>query len=130
MSHLPPNAPNDGGLGKTIHILSLSAARSGRLAKLAPKARALAESGLAPLRVLPTACTKGCCHCCYRLVDATLPEAVAIAEHVATNFKPEELTSLQQRFDGYEEAIARYFRRETSGFGEACPFLVDQACSI
>lgn len=54
--------------------------------------RALARPGA----LLP-ACSAGCSYCCHVHVDATEPEILAIAEHLARTFRPDAIAALRLR---------------------------------
>jgi Fe-S-cluster containining protein len=54
--------------------------------------RALARAG-----ALSPACSAGCSYCCHVHVDATVPEILAIVEHVSRAFPPEALEALREQ---------------------------------
>lgn len=54
--------------------------------------RALARPGA----LLP-ACSAGCSYCCHVHVDATVPEILAIADHLARTRSPDDIAALGQR---------------------------------
>lgn len=76
----------------------------------------------------PIACKKGCSHCCFQIVGISVAEALTIAEHVAANYSEEELSSLLARMEAHLAAQSSLPLGEP--FIHACPFLVDDACSI
>lgn len=63
-------------------------------------------------------------------MDATLPEAIAIAEYVADHFTAEQVTDFCGRNERYQDATQAHFRREVEKFREPCPFLVDRLCTV
>jgi Fe-S-cluster containining protein len=119
------------GLTETAGILSASSARTKKYSKL-PKKIAMVFDGAAGdfLRDVPVACKPKCAFCCHRMVEGTLPEAIAISEHVQESFSEAELAELKSRIAVYEEAVGRFLKREIIEFRETCPFLKDDLCSI
>jgi len=55
-------------------------------------ARALARPG-----AIRPACSAGCSYCCHVHVDATVPEVLAIVEHLERTRSPEALGALRER---------------------------------
>jgi Fe-S-cluster containining protein len=129
MSSAPGGDPKLNSLGETAQVLSGSAAKSGRYAKLATKLHLIADNEIAKLE-LPLACKPGCSYCCSDLVECGLPEALEIAEYVGAAFSAEELSALQERIAAYQGLLMKLFRRETVEFRVPCPFLVNDLCSI
>jgi Fe-S-cluster containining protein len=68
----------------------------------------------------PTACAKGCFHCCTKLVMVTLPDIFRLAQ--AVRGKVTEITAAA-------EASRNITRGEARGEYLPCPVLTDQACS-
>jgi hypothetical protein len=63
-------------------------------------------------------------------VDATVPEAIEVAEFVSENFTEEEQAALAERIAKFQSAILKYYDFEVEKFRETCPFLVDQLCTV
>lgn len=70
----------------------LGAARHAHAALDEEGRRALARS-----RAFVPACSAGCSYCCHVHVDATLPELLVIAEHLARSWSPEAVGALKER---------------------------------
>ena len=73
-------------------------------------------------------CKAGCAWCCHRTVYATIPEALAIHDYVKERFSDDEKQALNTRVDQYVEASEDVKDRSKSRL--ACPFLVNDLCSI
>lgn len=116
-----------------------------RLAELALHAQSLAvaisslpgDPESSSPRKEPISCRKGCGACCRQVVPLSPPEAFLLAEMVQAA-SPDEQDVLLERFvtsaerlesSGLSDALfnrtADYFR-----LGLACPFLVEESCSI
>jgi Fe-S-cluster containining protein len=124
----PPSAPDP--LPEVARSLSESAAKSGRFGRTAAKIQALFDNRLPQVLSGPVDCKVGCDFCCHRLVGATFPEVIAVAEHVSTNFSAEEGQALMERIAQYEADEVEHFNRRVVSFRSACPFLVEHKCSI
>lgn len=75
-------------------------------------------------------CAKGCDACCHRLVEATLPEVLAIAQHVEEKFSEEQRAGFQSRVAAAQERNVGFWKDEGTPAKAPCGFLVDHACSI
>ena len=116
-----------------------------RLAELALQAQSLAmaisvlpgDPETSSPRKEPVSCRKGCGACCRQVVPLSPPEAFLLAE-MAQAVPPDERDVLLERFfslaerlestglrDALFNSTAEYFR-----LGLACPFLVEESCSI
>ncbi|HEY3779644.1 MAG TPA: YkgJ family cysteine cluster protein [Fimbriimonadaceae bacterium] len=78
----------------------------------------------------PIACRKGCSHCCYRVAEAAISEVLHIWRVVQESFSDEQKSSLRARVDSYVERTASFRPDRLDQVRAACPFLVDDACSI
>jgi Fe-S-cluster containining protein len=70
-------------------------------------------------------CGAGCAHCCYQNVEATIPEAILVAAHLADPSDP--------RRDAVLTAAAarrRMSDKQRRRAGRACPLLIDNRCSV
>jgi Fe-S-cluster containining protein len=70
-------------------------------------------------------CGAGCAHCCYQNVEATIPEAILVAAHLADPSDP--------RRDAVLKAAAarrRMSDKQRRRPGRPCPLLVDNRCSV
>jgi Fe-S-cluster containining protein len=78
-------------------------------------------------------CSEGCAHCCYLLTTVTIPEAVAIAEHLLTDlsWQAQLSTLVKKLYDQLNELAdpnitkASYFDKKIP-----CIFLRDNKCGI
>lgn len=101
-----------------------------KLAKIADDAideqyRLTAERGR------PVACKPGCTACCHRVVSVTLPEAHAIASHVARNFSEERIQALVEGNGAYLQTLQETWETEEPAIHRACPFLDEEGlCGI
>ena len=77
----------------------------------------------------PIACRPGCDHCCYRVVQATLPEIARAADYIDKNFTEEQKAGLKKRLYEYERKVAPNFGTNLHQLRPACPLLVDGLCS-
>lgn len=116
---------------------SKMAATSGRsaLIRLSKRVQALADQEIALCQAdakdtWKPACRKGCDACCTRLVEATLPEAVAVQAHLLENWTKEHVEALIERTDKAQEGNRLLWEDAIGRPLAACPFLEDGACSI
>jgi Fe-S-cluster containining protein len=70
-------------------------------------------------------CREGCAHCCYQPVEATIPEAILVAAHLADPEDPRR-KALLARVDADASRTTSERRRP----GRPCPLLVDNRCSV
>jgi hypothetical protein len=117
-------------LFETTAILSANATKSGRFENLAAKVHGLADRRLIELPFKQVDCGPGCSACCHRLVDATLPEVIAVAKFVKERFNDEEQQALVSRMDGHETMAKQYFVGLDESFSGVCPFLVYDRCTV
>lgn len=86
---------------------------------------------------LTLSCKQGCAGCCYQLVLASLPEAVAVAEYFLSNVQrrgliPDIMRSLWAQLGSIEGANIAEHRQNYFQKKQACVFLVEETklCSI
>jgi Fe-S-cluster containining protein len=70
-------------------------------------------------------CRDGCAYCCHRPVEATIPEAILVAAHLADTADPRRAKVLDAA-----RTLAGLSDAERSRAGRACPMLVDGKCSV
>lgn len=77
-------------------------------------------------------CKKGCNHCCYQMVKATMAEGAAVAAHLLEKgtfeqFRPrlEETSRLADKVGEKEGGTMEYFKTKTP-----CAFLKDGECAV
>lgn len=88
--------------------------------------RALARPG-----ALQPACAAGCSYCCHVHADATAPEILAIAEHLARTFRPDALAALGQRLAEHVSRVERLSDEERWDAKIPCALLGEGGrCSI
>jgi len=122
------------GLGQFACLAAQNAARTsdpGRFSGLAKKLSVLCDSDTAKAAQQgpPVACKKGCAHCCYRLVTATAPEALRIAELLRTQ-GAERVRQVLSQLEAYEQAIAPLFQGQSVIASPPCAFLEEEFCTI
>lgn len=77
------------------------------------------------------ACDNGCSHCCQQFDVVALPvEVFEIHAYVFRHFKPEQLRSTIQRVTSYVAKHKGVSEEARMAMREACPFLVDNSCSV
>ncbi|CAH0351925.1 YkgJ family cysteine cluster protein [Aquabacterium sp. CECT 9606] len=77
------------------------------------------------------ACDKGCSHCCRQFDVVALPvEVFEIHAHVFRHFKPDQLRDTIQRVIKYVAKRKGVSEETRLSLRDACPFLVDNSCSI
>lgn len=74
-------------------------------------------------------CRSGCAWCCHFKVEATAPEVLAIARHVAS-FAPPLREAIVARATDNARAAAGLSYADHRASNQPCPFLVDSACSV
>lgn len=74
-------------------------------------------------------CSKGCGHCCHIRVEALPPEIFRIATHLQERWAhdPSDKAATLQRLADHPQAMASARSAQEQ---PACPFLVQQVCSI
>lgn len=75
-------------------------------------------------------CKAGCSSCCFRSVPVSIAEAVAIASHVESRFSPDERRDLAKRAAAYAKSNENCMAEDPLKCRAACPFLVNDLCSI
>lgn len=75
-------------------------------------------------------CAPGCCYCCKRAPEATIPEVIRVLHYVLDVFSAEEKAALTNRLDTYAEESAAFRPMHLDASRAACPFLVEGLCSI
>jgi hypothetical protein len=78
----------------------------------------------------PMACRKGCPTCCHVSVRTDAQSIIRIAEHVRQNWSVVERIKLKERIDHHVEATRDAFAFPAVADRPACPFLVDDSCSV
>lgn len=111
-------------------MLAKTAVRTDNLPKFASKVQKFADKNMELLPLIQAACAPGCSYCCHRIVEATLPEVIAIAQHVARSFSTAERNALQERTGLYQTAMVQHNKQGFGKFREPCPFLVEDMCSV
>ena len=76
------------------------------------------------------ACKVGCCHCCYRVPEASIPEMLVVWDHIRNNFSAEEREALRERVRTYVEETASFRPTNLRQAHSACPLLVHSKCSV
>lgn len=74
-------------------------------------------------------CRAGCGWCCHFKIEATAPEVLAIAAHVAA-LAPARREAMLARATDNVRAAAGLSYAEHRAINQPCPFLVDSACSV
>jgi Fe-S-cluster containining protein len=75
-------------------------------------------------------CQKGCSYCCHLLVVVTIPEILAIAQHVRENFTLKERETLLRAIDTALAATKGLSRKERMDTRVPCPLLKEGSCSV
>lgn len=76
------------------------------------------------------ACKAGCGHCCHQVVGISVPEALAIFEHLRRTRSGAELEQLKARVDTLHERARTRSVAERFSADLPCAFLRDGSCSI
>ena len=93
--------------------------------------RRLAELIAPLLEQTPLACQPGCAWCCHLyVIFATIPEVLAIAEHLRRTLTEAELADLRQRVTVTLERKRNQSRFQPAAPMIPCPLLVDNLCSV
>lgn len=75
-------------------------------------------------------CVKGCCHCCYRVPEVSIPELAAIWRFVGDNFSEPQREQLEEAAEKYV-ALTNAFRPGRLAQARAqCPLLLDGMCQV
>lgn len=90
----------------------------------------LAEGFLSHAPEGAVACKAGCDHCCHQSVGVTPPEALAIFEHLTTEFSEERLSQVKGRIAEARERTSGLTSTERFSPEYPCPFLEQGCCSI
>ncbi len=77
----------------------------------------------------PLDCKRGCDHCCHRVIPATIPEILHVADYVKAHFTRAERDALSKRLTEYVRAVAPSFGVDLQLARPTCPFLVDHECT-
>jgi Fe-S-cluster containining protein len=76
------------------------------------------------------ACGKGCSYCCHILVEASVPEILAIAEYIRHQFTPERRERLDRAIDEHIRTTEGMTRDGRMSISVACPLLEAGCCSV
>lgn len=76
------------------------------------------------------ACADGCAYCCHFDVEARAFEVLEIARHVARTFSPMQLKQTIERAAKNAAERKATPEEERAALKQACPFLVNNSCSI
>ena len=125
----------DPGIKEFFGVSFRSAAESrnvGRLAKTTHKLYSFVDGfvGECQKGVPNVACREGCSACCHRLVTAALPEVLTAVQHITQNWTSEDREAFQKRALKSEIENGPFWRDELMEARAACPFLVEDRCSI
>lgn len=105
-----------------------------RLASLARRMGRLADKLIAQAQQdsrETVACKAGCSHCCYQQVLATVPEVLAVADHIMETWTADQIDDLKKRMEAYIPAARAFAKGEASSPSpKACPLLQDDRCSV
>lgn len=93
------------------------------MARVADRAEATLAAHLPAGAVSMTACGPGCATCCTVNVTVLIPEAIAIARHLAENVPPPALAPLGRRVHETARAVRWLEDDERIRAGHPCPFL-------
>lgn len=107
---------------------AVSAARLGE--KAMDSTSSLVDSLLSRAPEGALACRAGCAHCCHQSVGVTVPEALAIVQHLLETRTPAELEELSQRLERAHQRTRGLTRDRRNSVDHPCPLLVDNLCSI
>lgn len=86
----------------------------------------LAMKSFPPVR--PIGCEAGCAFCCHLKVIATVPEVLALVDHLEGTLSPEALTDLRSRVAEANAAVGNVTADERARRQRPCPLLVDSRC--
>ena len=78
----------------------------------------------------PMACRKGCPTCCHVPVRTDAQSVVRIVEHVRRSWSVVERIKLKERIDAHVEATRDDYAFAAVADRPACPFLVEDSCSV
>lgn len=142
----------EGMIEASIELSKKGETLSGLATKLLPLSTEIVRIGTRHVNKLgfQVSCQSGCGECCRQLVPVSLPEAILIAEHVASlgparqhhikNNFAKNLDKLRQAhllsqlkktmWDAPSESEHSTFARTYFSLGIPCPFLYNEACSI
>jgi len=76
------------------------------------------------------ACRSGCSYCCYYKVEATAVEVLAIRQFVVSRFAPELIKRAIVQASRNAEEARDLTHAQHLATNQACPFLVNDACSV
>lgn len=76
------------------------------------------------------ACRVECSYCCHMRVVATIPEIIALAHFIASNFSIEAIAALRKRVIETDERTHGLSDEQWGAGRHACPLLVDKRCSV
>lgn len=94
--------------GEVAVLLGAEASTGALVAAAAHAHAALDDEGaraLARSRLRPPACSAGCSFCCHVHVDATVPEILAVADHLARTRPPGALVALRERLERHVRRV-------------------------
>jgi hypothetical protein len=78
----------------------------------------------------PMACRKGCPTCCHVPVRTDAQSVIRIVEHVRQSWPVVERIKLKARIDAHVEATKDDYAFAAVADRPACPFLVEDSCSV
>jgi len=78
----------------------------------------------------PMACRKGCPTCCHVPVRTDAQSVIRIVEHVRQSWPVVERIKLKTRIDAHVEATKDDYAFAAVADRPACPFLVEDSCSV
>ena len=78
----------------------------------------------------PMACRKGCPTCCHVPVRTDAQSVIRIVEHVRQSWPVVERIKLKARIDAHVEATRDPYAFAAVADRPACPFLVEDSCSV
>lgn len=76
------------------------------------------------------ACKSGCDWCCHFTIDVRPLEALNIAEHVLTQFTPDQRQRVRAEIDANAQRLATLDEMQRVQQNLRCPFLIEHRCSI
>lgn len=84
----------------------------------------LIAGAITAFRPKPRACRSGCAHCCYTRVEASIPEIIALAEHLKASGRDSKIN--------FAAAAARAREHDEAGNTRhpVCPLLEGDKCSV
>lgn len=78
----------------------------------------------------PIACAKGCSWCCFQPVYLTTQEALLLYEYIIQAFDAGQIKDIQNKAENKLKKTENLSEDEKQHIVYACPFLLDNACSV